>query len=750
MKMKSLKRSIFITFLCISFIFSISIIGSARLTSPEIKDVVIGDPSISYKDPEFWLKGHKVAWQDENNFIWLADVDPDTGLWKPANGKGQKIGTAAPIETTATAQGTWNGPEWGFSKMGASVYYTAIDTNGVYQIARYRLYDKRSDFLTFGGKNNRSGVLPSKDLTDNNARIMYFMNRFKQGIGHWQYENKPETETTFPSANFASSGPQWIDGEKAIATNFLDKNGIQQIVKYSIENSKIEFLTTDPGTKYDVYFFQAQEFNQEKMFLCTIDDTKIGIYRNINKSWKQIYLIKPPLEVKDGQKLTIFSAEPFTFQNHTFISYAASFGKPYSSPSWIFVTSIDGKWNQEISPHDKIARIDPEYFPTEKKVFIYYYTVENRSRKLHLCEFVPLAPEKQTINDKEIGSSTLSYVDNEYDLYENRMAWMDSQFNIWLCHVNPDSGELIPDDGRESLIGKGAPFALAVNSLDWEYSKQGSAVYSVTKDSNLIFQIFRTYVDKKPFQQEQITSGTLANYGMIPSLNKNDVMSSLIFGQGKQPVKLAKPLRAMWMYENNFSDAKEIIMDNIGSSGARWIPKEHSLSTTVKIENTLQIAKFDLDCNKLIQLTFDKDNKSDPFFFEAPEYSGENLFMCLTNNDSFSIYRSINGQYQKINQIKVNAKSPYNETISYISPEPFSFQGKSYFFVVCYFGPKFISNSEIWVCSIDGNINQRVSDNTPLPRHDPEAFVTKEKCFISYYTNFLKDSRLHICELILD
>ncbi len=48
--------------------------------------------------------------------------------------------------------------------------------------------------------------------------------------------------------------------------------------------------------------------------------------------------------------------------------------------------------------------------------------------------------------------------------------------------------------------------------------------------------------------------------------------------------------------------------------------------------------------------------------------------------------------------------------------------------------PRQITSSEIWIASLDGDIQQRISEDTLKARVDPEVYNTGSKLFVSYYT----------------
>lgn len=381
-------------------------VAQSQVYDPAISDDVIGIPGKSYKDPEYWVDGNKVTWQDEDDSIWLAAVDRNTGLMIPADGRGHFLGIAVPIEGGPNGEpGSWNGPEWGFSKQGPAVYFTGRDSNGVHQVMRYRVSDDSTRFVTQGGQVHRSGPLPSKNPEDANTAIMTFMGRFRNNIGTWRYEDEPTADKRFPSEYFATSGPQWINGEPAIATNLVDSSGYLQVVKYDVTTGDTLFITRDAGDKFDTYFFRAPEYGNAKMFLVTRALEKpnqtipsvpneIAIYM---QSTGETYLPCIQMSLHDAtpsEQFNHWSAEPFVYKGKTYLSCAVmqAGGTTYQSPSDIYIMSIDGKMKVKVNrhPQDRVC-IDPESFPTDSLLFIYYYSIESGGkRNLHRSKiFIP-------------------------------------------------------------------------------------------------------------------------------------------------------------------------------------------------------------------------------------------------------------------------------------------------------------------------------------------------------------------------
>ncbi len=86
--------------------------------------LIVSIPSITLPDPEFYAEGNLATWQDRDDNLWVAHIDPETGMFgslDPETGdfvEGLEIVyDNGPIDTNLAHQnnqegGTGNGPEW--------------------------------------------------------------------------------------------------------------------------------------------------------------------------------------------------------------------------------------------------------------------------------------------------------------------------------------------------------------------------------------------------------------------------------------------------------------------------------------------------------------------------------------------------------------------------------------------------------------------------------------------------------------
>ncbi|HOJ05781.1 MAG TPA: hypothetical protein PK916_17430 [Bacteroidota bacterium] len=91
------------------------------------RDVVISDTSSNLSDPEIDWLGNRIVWADTDG-IWIADIDPVTGAFMPANGKGVLVDSTPSFRGMTLVA---NGPEWAMSRDGSEVIYPDSTEEGM-------------------------------------------------------------------------------------------------------------------------------------------------------------------------------------------------------------------------------------------------------------------------------------------------------------------------------------------------------------------------------------------------------------------------------------------------------------------------------------------------------------------------------------------------------------------------------------------------------------------------------------------
>ena len=100
------------------------------------EDIRLGDPAVSYNDPEFLPNGTRMTFVDQRRRVWVAELEPATGRLRSRTGQDILVG-----EHWAPFQYSQNGPEWCLDRQGQAVAYTVLDPQGVAQVAFVRLTD---------------------------------------------------------------------------------------------------------------------------------------------------------------------------------------------------------------------------------------------------------------------------------------------------------------------------------------------------------------------------------------------------------------------------------------------------------------------------------------------------------------------------------------------------------------------------------------------------------------------------------
>jgi hypothetical protein len=343
-----------------------------------VDDQVISNPDGNLPDPEFSPVGFLITWQDNNNQLWVANVDRISGGFIPRSGKGQLVDTdLAPLKLTR------NGPEWAYSKQGLQIVYTKLVNN---RPVLSRAQWTGSGWETKSLYNGRGRVAPngSKNPRGNAPRIIYRKIKGNTLQVAWRESDKPASEAVLSNAVPLPLG-RWVAGERAIVSA-IDVGGQLQCAKYDTDTGRMTQLTFDAGQKTDVFMWRAPEFNNEQVFFCLSDRTSLPIYRKINGTWTKIKTIQSPSQ----NRPYLSSPEPFVYKGKSYISLMTKDSLASSEgTSDIWIVSIDSNvpFYRQISAATPMNRKDPEAFITSKGAFVYYSEVTSSGRSIvHRCD----------------------------------------------------------------------------------------------------------------------------------------------------------------------------------------------------------------------------------------------------------------------------------------------------------------------------------------------------------------------------
>jgi hypothetical protein len=262
------------------------------------------------------------------------------------------------------------------------VYFLTVRDNQNLAAIRVSVPDGVPEVLTPSLASTEVAVLPSSSAADAQARVIYCRSpRGPAPVTFWQEETDPSTARTFPTASFGTSGPRWIPKERAIVTNVLDANGVTQIARHDIDADTTTILTQGPRPKNDGFFFHAPEFNDDSVFLCVMDSSQIGIYRQVASRWMPVHTIDPPLFGSRNERPIVASADPFVYRGKSYVVYLSE-GRNQTA---ICVAALDGSVNGVISAPSQQRKLDPEAVVLGDRLWVYYWINDSEHSELHAC-----------------------------------------------------------------------------------------------------------------------------------------------------------------------------------------------------------------------------------------------------------------------------------------------------------------------------------------------------------------------------
>ena len=327
-------------------------------------------------DPEFSHARNKIAWADRDGGLWIADVDPATGLFVPANGKGVLVDPAAMAASDIRILG--NGPEWISTATGDQIVYTKFlasvpktRTNARLALAQQvRDGSWRYDFLAPANL-PRAVPYASRDWRDPSPRISYVG---PGGNHYWRNLYDPSSEQRvegYPMSQYYYA-LRFADGMRG-ASFPAPVDGVSQVFYHDLDSGIDTQLTFDAGQKdlaSRAWIWYAPEFGGAKVMMTVADNTELRIYREDpgQQEWMLVRSIRMP---QDG---TINSPEYFTYNGASYVFFVGSV-PPATFPSQLFLANIDpaDPLLLQLTPDSPLRmRTDPEVFIADDGPWIYF------------------------------------------------------------------------------------------------------------------------------------------------------------------------------------------------------------------------------------------------------------------------------------------------------------------------------------------------------------------------------------------
>ncbi len=327
-------------------------------------------------DCEFSQSRQKITWVDRSGGLWIADVDPVTGMFVPADGKGILVDPAAMATSDIRLFG--NGPEWISTATGDQIVYTkfAAGMPKTRTNARLALAQQVRDGswrYAFLAPTNLARAAPyaSNDRGDPLPRISYVG---PNGNHYWRnlYDPTSEKRVADYPPNQYFNAMRFAEGERGASFPMVVE-GVSQVFHYDLDTGVETQLTFDAGQKdltNRAWIWPAPEYGGARVMATVADNTELRIYREDpgQPEWVLVRSVRTP------QGGIVNSPEYFTYNGASYVFFVASV-PPANFPSQLFLANIDpaDPLLVQLTPDSPTRmRTDPEVFIADDGPYIYY------------------------------------------------------------------------------------------------------------------------------------------------------------------------------------------------------------------------------------------------------------------------------------------------------------------------------------------------------------------------------------------
>lgn len=243
-----------------------------------LSDVRIGSAQQSYLAPEFLPGGSAVVFQDGEGNLWRGDLDLQSGFFYSGHGRDALLDAGASLPDRLQ-----DGPEWGVSSAGASVFYRKAGPGSVSQIWQAVSADVPgvTRMVTDGGLPGHFAVQASRNSSESTIRLAIFNGPPEVSPLAWLDVATPSSILSVPQSTGMVPNGRWLPDspDLAFAAAVSGPGPHTQIARYRSATRQVELISGDAGEKSHVWPFLAPELGGELCYAAVVDHTSVGIYR---------------------------------------------------------------------------------------------------------------------------------------------------------------------------------------------------------------------------------------------------------------------------------------------------------------------------------------------------------------------------------------------------------------------------------------------------------------------------------------
>jgi|SRR5580658_2169510 hypothetical protein len=365
-----------------------------------------------------------------------------------------------------------------------------------------------------------------------------------------------------------------------------------------------------------------------------------------------------------------------------------------------------------------------------------------------------------------------------FDEGNARYNWTDQNGNLWIGHLDPDTGAFTPPTDKNELADTTAFYFMVFdNGPDFAFS---TPVAGQNPVSQVVYTRYPPGDTQTP-SNAGIGFSTPIQGGWNPQFlpgamgtSTTGPINTVFYQQSQCPTDpvaftlfydLNTPAQVFWEPVTDAGGTEPTLTPfgsyatfiSGGKPGARWVPCTHQLvfvgaappnSQGISYQ---QVFWYDIDTNVVQQLTVDNNQHAEGFMFQAPEFNDTYVLYTVTSNNEIDVYEQTgvasNGAptFQLVNKITSNDLSePYiSETEPFINCTP---QCQTYIFMKLQSTPG--QNNEY---ETNGLAVTNISPSQPMfqvlipqsitptvQRMNPKYFITSNGPYLYYARNTIQ------------
>ncbi len=342
----------------------------------------------------------------------------------------------------------------------------------------------------------------------------------------------------------------------------------------------------------------------------------------------------------------------------------------------------------------------------------------------------------------EVQVSTTWMQDFEFDHDHAALQFVDQQNNLWVGKVNTTTGAFMPASGEGVLVdtnaalasdfGNGPEYVEDTAGYSIVYNKYQPGTVAADQSANTAFL---AKASPTSFGGWQITylpnsAGMVDEEGNLnPSQANPYVVAEDGIDSGHPAVRI-EGINSTTPYQ--VPNSYNVVGSYRFVTGMNAMIYSEPVSGSTS--SNRQVFMYYPATNTTTQLTTDSGDKEFVQMYLAPEFNAY-VLSAQVNNTTLRLYRQMtvgSSAWTAFQTIAVPSGAP-----AYIyKPTPFVYNNKSYFFMerLGESNPEdFTYPTQIWVASLDGTINQQVSNpSLSEVRNDPKWYATAQGVFIYY------------------